>query len=68
VIIGCDPHARSRTCEGTPLETLPREERIRRRAYERYIREGNQSSSELDDWLQAEEEIRSAQEQTIAEV
>ncbi len=26
---------------------------------------GNQSSSELDDWLQAEEEIRSAEEQAI---
>jgi hypothetical protein len=36
-----------------PVETLSREERIRRRAYELYIQRGNQSGSELDDWLQA---------------
>jgi hypothetical protein len=39
---------------------LPREERIRRRAYEVYLRRGNQSGSEIDDWLQAEREIVSA--------
>jgi len=38
---------------------LPREERIRRRAYELYLRRGNQPGSEIDDWLQAEEEILS---------
>jgi len=48
-----------------PPETLPLEERIRRRAYELYILQGNQSGSELDDWLQAEEEIRSVQEEAI---
>ena len=47
-----------------PVETLPLEERIRRRAYELYIQQGNQSGSELDDWLQAEEEIHRAKEQT----
>jgi len=41
----------------TPIEMLPLEERIRRRAYELYVDRGNQSGSELDDWLQAEEEI-----------
>jgi hypothetical protein len=45
-----------------PIETLPIEERIRRRAHELYIERGNQSGSELDDWLQAEEEILRAQE------
>ena len=30
---------------------------IRRRAYELYVEGGNQSGSELDDWLQAEEEV-----------
>ena len=39
------------------IETLSLEERIRRRAYELYVQRGNQSGSELDDWLQAEEEI-----------
>jgi hypothetical protein len=42
-----------------PIEMLPREERIRRRAYEIYLRRGNQPGSEIDDWLQAEEEILS---------
>ena len=46
----------------TLIETLPIEERIRRRAYELYILRGNESGWELDDWLRAEEEIRSAGE------
>jgi DUF2934 family protein len=46
-----------------PKESLSLEERIRRRAYELYVQRGNQSGSELDDWLQAEEEIRQAEEQ-----
>jgi hypothetical protein len=45
-----------------PIETLSIEERIQRRAHELYIERGNQSGSELDDWLQAEEEILQAQE------
>jgi outer membrane protein TolC len=44
-----------------PIEALPLEERIRRRAYELYVERGNQSGSELDDWLQAEEEVLQAQ-------
>ena len=31
------------------IETLPLEERIRRRAYELYVQRGNESGSELDD-------------------
>lgn len=53
--------------ETSPIEKLPLEERIRRRAYELYVQRGNQSGSELDDWLQAEEEILRAQEEAIAE-
>jgi hypothetical protein len=49
------------------IETLPLEERIRRRAYELYVQRGNESGSELDDWLQAEEEIRRAREEGIDE-
>ena len=41
--------------------------RIRQRAYELCIQRGNQSGSELDDWLQAEEEIRRAEEEAIDE-
>ena len=47
------------------IEALPLEERIRRRAYELYVERGNQSGSELDDWLQAEEEIRTAEEESV---
>ncbi|PYT33780.1 MAG: hypothetical protein DMG58_06495 [Acidobacteria bacterium] len=49
----------------SPSETLPIEESIRRRAYELYVQGGNQSGSELDDWLQAEDEIRRAQDQLV---
>jgi hypothetical protein len=45
-----------------PVEALPLEERIRLRAYELYVERGNQSGSELDDWLQAEDEVLQAQE------
>ena len=50
-----------------PTETLPLEERIRRRAYELYLQRGNQPGLELDDWFQAEEEIRSAEDQAIGD-
>lgn len=42
---------------------LPLEERIRLRAYELYVQRGNESGSEFEDWLQAEEEILSIEEQ-----
>ena len=32
------------------------EDRIRRRAFELYVQRGSESGSELDDWLQAEDE------------
>lgn len=47
------------------IEEFTLEEQIRQRAYELYVERGNQSGSELDDWLQAEEEIRRAEEQII---
>jgi hypothetical protein len=49
-----------------PSETHSLEERIRQRAYELYVERGNQSGSELDDWLQAETEILERQEQAFA--
>jgi len=48
-----------------PIEVLPLEERIRLRAYELYVERGNESGSELDDWVQAEEEVLQAQEQLL---
>jgi hypothetical protein len=56
----------SRRAKEPPIEQLPLEERIRRRAYELYVQRGNQSGSESDDWLQAEEEITRAEEEAIA--
>jgi hypothetical protein len=50
-----------------PIDTLPLEERIQRRAYELYVQRGNQSGSEVDDWTQAEEEILRAQEDRLNE-
>jgi hypothetical protein len=48
-------------------EKLSLEERVRQRAYELYIERSNESGSELDDWLQAEEEIRRAAEASFDE-
>ena len=47
----------------TETEKLPLEERVRLRAYELYVQRGNESGSEFEDWLQAEEEIQTAEEQ-----
>ena len=44
-------------------EKLPLEERIQLRAYELYVQRGNESGSEMEDWLRAEEEILAAEEQ-----
>ena len=59
--------ARPAKAPATASETLPIEERIRRKAYELYLQRGNQSGSQLDDGLQAEKEICRAQEQAIDE-
>ncbi len=57
--------AAARAKEG-PVETPSLEEHIRVRAYELYLERGDQSGSELDDWLQAEQEILQAQEGSAA--
>ena len=46
-----------------PTKPVSLEGRIRQRAYDLYVSRGNQSDSELDDWLQAEEEIHAREEQ-----
>jgi hypothetical protein len=38
-----------------------REERIRRRAYEMYLKRGAEPGLELEDWLQAERELTNSQ-------
>ena len=49
------------------IGTIPLEEQIRRRAYGLYLQHGNQSGTELDDWLQAEEEILRAHNDTLVD-
>jgi hypothetical protein len=45
------------------LTQFPLEERVRMRAHELYVLRGNESGSEMDDWLQAEDEIQAAEEE-----
>ncbi len=40
------------------VENSARDEEIRRRAYEIYLERGEQPGRELDDWLQAERELK----------
>ena len=42
-----------------------RTEEIRRRAYELYLRRGEKDGSELEDWLEAEVELREKVEQHV---
>lgn len=48
----------------TPLKSkdLPIEERIRQRAHEIYLQRGGQDGSDMEDWFQAEDELRQAEE------
>ena len=46
---------------------LPLEERIRRRAYELYLQRGGVGASDVDDWLQAEEELLAEQDRILEE-
>jgi hypothetical protein len=48
-------------------ETVPLAERIRQRAYEIYPQRGGQDGSDLEDWLQAEQEILDAEPEQTAE-
>lgn len=58
-----EPHPHAKKVGGSPA--LPLEEQVRMRAHELYIERGNESGSEIDDWLQAEEELSAAQEQRL---
>jgi hypothetical protein len=64
-IAGGDPMPAPARAKEAPIESLPLEERIRRRAYELYVERGNESGSELDDWLQAEEEVLQTLEEPL---
>jgi Protein of unknown function (DUF2934) len=40
-----------------PAQNMERDQKIRSRAYERYLERGQGADHALDDWLQAEREI-----------
>lgn len=46
-----------------PDNDLPLEERVRRRAHELFVERSHQPGSGVEDWLQAEDEIQSMEEQ-----
>ena len=48
--------------EGKPI---PTEEEIRQRAHELYLQRGSQDGLELEDWLQAEAELREGLEPDV---
>ena len=48
--------------------TGPTEEQIRIRAYQIYLQRGRQANHEMDDWLQAEYELRQLPIRKIAEM
>jgi hypothetical protein len=46
-------------------DSVPLEEQIRRRAHQIYLQRGGDGGSELDDWLEAESEIRAEKEDRL---
>ena len=53
------------SADRSPSEEVSVEEQIRRRAYERYVERAGLDGSDLQDWLRAEEEIRTTQEEGL---
>jgi hypothetical protein len=49
------------------IECVSHEEKVRLRAQELYRRRGNRPGSATNDWLQAEKDIREAEERMIDE-
>jgi hypothetical protein len=47
------------------ISTDPTEDQIRQRAHEIYLQRGCQDGMEIEDWLQAEAELRAAQEEHL---
>lgn len=52
--------------EASPASPPEREELIRRRAYELFEARGRDDGHELDDWLQAENEVTAGERKTAA--
>jgi hypothetical protein len=50
----------------TAAQTAVSEDQIARRAYELYCARGREDGYDLDDWLQAERDLRGGEERTSA--
>ncbi len=48
----------SKVADSTPGKEFPSREEIERRAYEIYLERGGFHGQDLEDWLQAEREVR----------
>ena len=53
-----DTSTKRRTSSRAKRPVDPSEDDIRHRAYQRYLERGGAAGSELDDWLQAEQDLR----------
>jgi hypothetical protein len=49
--------------KGVEKQSIPLEEQIRQRAHQIYLQRGGQHGSDVNDWLQAEVELRHAEEE-----
>ena len=59
--------ATPKKAETKPTSAVPTEEQIRQRAHEIYMERGCENGFDMDDWLQAEDELRRAQEKGLAD-
>jgi hypothetical protein len=53
-----DTSTKTRTSSRAKRPVDPSDEDIRQRAYQRYLERGDAAGSELDDWVQAEQDLR----------
>lgn len=63
-----DPVSEDHPMPGDKTGGLPVEERVRQRAHRLYLSRGERRGSELEDWLQAEEEVRLEDRRQAAEL
>jgi hypothetical protein len=57
-----EQHRRTSLLENDPRQQQPNPEEIRNRAHEIYERRGREPGHDVDDWLEAERELREKEE------
>jgi hypothetical protein len=50
-----------------PMDKQPTPEQIAKRAYQRYVERGGEPGREVEDWLEAERDLRQSQERPANE-